>query len=461
MNSSLHLLPFLLASAAVADPSASNATSTAPTPNVLAIRVGRAETATKGVIEHAVILVEDGKITTIGEDLPVERGIPVLDRPGWTAMPGLVDAYSRLGLDSEGGEENSPDAHAFDELYAGVDEYADVQKYGITTLGLYPAGNGIPGQAVAVHPVGKTPEEMRIQDSVYLKIILRASSGSKKLVRDGFRKADEYVEKEKKAREKWDKDQEAKKKKSTGKSDEKKSDDKKGDEKKDDKKEEKSEGKDEGKSDAKDDKSKEEAFVPPPPDPKVKPFLDLRAGKLHALCSISSAAEYLHCVDAFGKEKVAFDLRIPLSRDSDVYYVADKKTYELDVDGIGDRKCRVVIEPNLTLQPGTMREWNLSKDLSKKGAKIVFIPRSDTPNDMRDWLSDVGEMINAGLEREVALRAVTSEPAALLGLDARLGSLEKGKDADIVFLSGDPFQPSTRIQAVMLGGKFVSGEVKP
>jgi hypothetical protein len=457
MSSILHLLPFFLAPAAVADPGALSAGSGAPaSPNVLAIRVGRAETATKGVIEHAVILVEDGKITTIGEDLPVERGIPILDRPNWVAMPGLVDAYSRLGLDSEGGEENSPEVHAFDELYAGADEYADVQKYGITTFGLYPAGNGIPGQAVAIHPIGKTPEEMRIQDSVYLKIIIRASSGSKKLVRDGFRKADEYVEKEKKAREKWDKDQEAKKKKSSTKSDEKKSDDKK-DEKKDDK----PDSKDEGKSDAKDDKSKEEAFVPPVPDPKVKPFLDLRAGKLHALCSISSAAEYLHCVDAFGKEKVAFDLRIPLGRESDVYYVADKKTYELDVDGIGDRKCRVVVEPNLTLQPGTMREWNLSKELSKKGAKIVFIPRSDTLNDMRDWLPDVGEMINAGLDREVALRAVTSEPAALLGLDGRLGSLEKGKDADIVFLSGDPFQPTTRIQAVMLGGKFVSGEVKP
>jgi len=463
MIASLHLLPLLLAPAANPDPS--GATSQPTTPGILAIRVGRAETATKGAIDHAVILVEDWKITAIGEDLPIERGIPVLDRPNWVAMPGLVDAYSRLGLDSEGGEENSPDAHAFDELYAGADEYADVQKYGITTLGLYPAGNGIPGQAVAIHPVGKTPEEMRIQDSVYLKIIVRASSSSKKVVRDGFRRADEYAEKEKKAREKWEKDQEAKKKKTPAKSDEKKTDDKKGDEKKDDKKEEKPEGKDEGKSegrtDAKDDKSKEEVFVPPVPEPKVKPFLELRSGKLHALCSVSSAAEYLHCVDAFGKEKVAFDLRIPLGRESDITYVADKKTYDLDVDGIGDRKCRVVLEPNLTLQPGTMREWNLPKELSRKGAKIVFIPRSDTLNDMRDWLPDVGEMLASGLDREVAVRAVTSEPAALLGLDARLGSLEKGKDADIVFLSGDPFQPSTRIQAVMLGGKFVHGEVKP
>ena len=434
----------------------------ASTPGLLAIRVGRAETVSKGVIEHAVILVEGGKIVTIGEDLPVARGIPILDRPEWTVVPGLVNAYSRLGLDGDGSDENNADVRASQELYPAHEDYAKVVEYGVTTLGLYPPGNGIPGQAVAVRPIGASPAGTILADPAYLKIILRATASSKKMLADGFKKADDYAEKEKKAREKWDKDQEAKKKKAAPAKKDETADEKKTDEKKtEDKKEEKPEGKEEGKSDSKDEKSKEEAFVPPVPEPKVKPFLDLRTGKLHALCSVSSAAEYLHCVDAFGKEKVAFDLRIPLGRESDVYYVADKKTYELDVDGIGDRKCRVVVEPVLTLQPGTMRERNIAMELSRKGAKIVFVPRNDTLSDLRDWLPDVGEMVGAGLDREVALRAVTSEPAALMGLGDRLGSLEKGKEADILFLSGDPFQPSTRIQAVMLGGKFVHGEVKP
>ena len=448
------ILPLLLFLSTSAPPVASAGAS-----GIVAIRVGRAETATKGTIENAVILVEDGKIVTIGEDLPVDRGIPILDKPGWVAMPGLVDAYSRLGMDGEGGDDNSPDVHAFDELYAGADEYAEVARFGVTTLGLYPAGNGIAGQAVAVRPSGKSPEEMRVRDSVYLKIILRATSSAKKLVREGFRKADEHVEKEKKAREKWEKDQEAKKKKAAPKKDEK-PEEKKTEEKKEEKKEE---GSTETKPEAKDDKAKpkEDAFVPPVPDPKVKPFLDLRSGKLQALCSISSAAEYLHLADVFAKEKIAYDLRIPLSRDSDIFYVADKKTYELDVDGIGDRKCRVVVEPTLTLHPGTMRARNLPMELHRAGAKVVFIPRNDTLSDLRDWLPDVGEIVGAGLDRQAALRGMTSEPAALMGLDGRLGSLEKGKDANMVFLSGDPFEPATRIQAVMLEGRFVFGEVKP
>ncbi len=46
-----------------------------------------------------------------------------------------------------------------------------------------------------------------------------------------------------------------------------------------------------------------------------------------------------------------------------------------------------------------------------------------------------------------------------MGVGDSVGSLDKGKDANFVFLNGDPFEPSTRIQAVMLEGKVVYGEV--
>lgn len=465
--SMLHL--FLAFAASPADPGAA-----APVrgSDLLAIRVGRAETAAKGVIEHAVILIEGGKIATIGEDLPIERGIPILDKPNWVVIPGLVDAYSRLGLDGEGGDDNSPEIRASDEIYPGAEEYQKVVEYGVTTIGLYPAGNGIPGQAVAVRPLGKTAAEMVIQDPAYLKIILKATASSKKLLREGFRKADEYREKEKKAREKWDKEQETKKKKSPAKKDDK-ADEKKTDEKKEEKKEEekkedekktdekKTDGKEGGSQEKKEEKpaGKEDGFVPPEPDPKVKPFLDLRAGTLRALVSVEGSAEYLHLLDALGTEKISFDLRIPLTRECDIFYVLDKKTHDLEVDGIGDRKCRVVVEPVLTAHPGTMRRRNLPMELARAGAKVVFVPREDGLAELKTWLPDVGELVGAGLDRETALRAMTIEPAALLGVDERLGSLEKGKDANLVFLSGDPFEPATRIQAVMLDGRFVFGEV--
>lgn len=416
--------------------------------DLLAIRVGRAETISKGVIEHAVVFVENGKIVTIGEDLPIDRGIPVIDKPDWVVMPGLVNSYSRMGCDSEASDDMSPEIKASEELWPGADEYTELVKYGVTTLGLYPAGNGIPGQAVAVRTKAKTKAEMILKDPAYLKIILRADSGSKKRVTDGFKKADEYNDKVKKAREKFDKDQE-----------------KKGAKKPDEKKEEKPEEKKGGMAedpkpeDAKPDAKKDSGFVAPEPDAKSKPFVDLRNGTLHALVSITSAAEYLHWLDALGKESITYDLRLVLNRDCDFFYVKSKKDYDLDEDGIGDKKLRVVIEPLLTLEPSTMRTRNLPMEMSNAGAKIVFIPRNDTLADHKNWLAAVGEIVGAGLKRDVALRAMTLEPAELMGVADRVGSLEKGKDANMVFLNGDPFQPATRIQAVMLDGKFVFGEV--
>ncbi len=76
--------------------------------DLLAIRVGRAETISHGTIEHAVVLVEDGKIVAVGQDLPIARGIPVIDRPDWVVMPGLVDCHSRTGMDSRGTSASEP-----------------------------------------------------------------------------------------------------------------------------------------------------------------------------------------------------------------------------------------------------------------------------------------------------------------------------------------------------------------
>ncbi len=408
---------------------------------LLAIRVGRAETVAKGVIENAVILIEDGKIVTVGEDLPVERGVPILDRPEWTVTPGLVSCYTRIGQDSQGDDDTSAEVKARDELWPQSRDMRKVVDYGVTTLGIYPAGNGIPGQAVAIRPRGETVEELVLRESSYLKIVIRADSSSKKRLRDGFKKADDHAEKVKKAKEKWDKEQE--KKKSA---------------KKDDKKEEEKKEGEEQKSEAKSD-AKSDVFQPPEPDEKVKAYVGLREGRLRAVAAISGAAEYLHWLDALGKEKIGWDLRLVLNQDCDFFYVLDKKTYELDVDGIGDHKARTIVEPVLTFTPNTRRLRNLPAEISRAGGKLCFTPRQDDLDGYKAWLTHVGDVVGAGLDRDAALRALTLEPAELLAVADRVGSIEKGKDANFAFFDGDPFQPATRLQAVMLDGRFVFGEV--
>lgn len=399
-----------------------------PSGGLLAIKVGRAETVSGAALEHAVILVDDGKIIEIGADLPVARGIPVFERPEWTVMPGLVSCYTRLGVDGRAGQEFSPEASPTPEVQPGHPDYKEVLEAGVTTIGLYPPGTGFPGHAAALRPHGDSLAEMLVDEDAYLKVYFRANAQAKKQVRDVWSKVDEHDEKVKKAKEKFDKDSKAK------------PSDKKDEEKKD------GEAKPEEK---KDDKAK--AFVPPEADPKIKPFLQVRDGELGMLVSIAQAADWTHWLDAIGERKFDFSLRVVMTREIDLYEVKEE---------IGKRGVRVVMEPQISLVPGTMRQRNLAAELSASGAKIAFKPRNDTVADHAALLRHVGEMVGAGLARDVALKGVTLEPAAVLKLDKQLGSLEKGKVANFVFLNGDPFEPSTRVMAVMLDGEFVSGEVK-
>jgi imidazolonepropionase-like amidohydrolase len=63
--------------------------------------------------------------------------------------------------------------------------------------------------------------------------------------------------------------------------------------------------------------------------------------------------------------------------------------------------------------------------------------------------------MKAGLSREDALEAVTAAPARILGVEKRMGMLKAGLDADLVVWSGEPFDPTTRPIAVLVGGKPV------
>lgn len=425
----LIVLPAL--SGAAAGPGLSPA-ATAPQADLFAIKARRVEIGNGEVMEHAVLLVEDGVIITMGQDLPIERGIPVIELgDDQVVMPGIVNPYTRFGMDGSGYNDSRPYVMASAELYPS-EAYETFLKNGITTVAQYPAGQGVPGQAVALKPLGDSDEDMVIDDGVYLKFVMRNSSSAKRNVTDGFKKADDFLKEVEEEREKFEK------KNSKKTSSKKKDDEKKGDEEKDAKK-----------TTSKSSKSKA-VFKAPEPDPRVKPFLDLRDGELRALFSVSSAADYVHLVDAIGDEKFEWHLRVPLSRDIDVFHVKDK---------VGKVGCFVMMEPLITLMPGTMRQRNLPAEFDRAGAKLILIPRSDSEAGFKSFLEDVGVMIGAGLDRKTAVQALTHRPAAFLGLGDQLGSLQEGHRANLLVFNGDPFQPGTKLDAVMLDGKFVSGDM--
>ena len=89
--------------------------------------------------------------------------------------------------------------------------------------------------------------------------------------------------------------------------------------------------------------------------------------------------------------------------------------------------------------------WNQAGVLHKAGVTIAI--SGDQPLEMARFA------VRYGLPADVALKAITSTPAKLLGIDDRVGTLAEGKDADFVVLSGEPFEFTTRVKDAVVNGK--------
>jgi imidazolonepropionase-like amidohydrolase len=135
--------------------------------------------------------------------------------------------------------------------------------------------------------------------------------------------------------------------------------------------------------------------------------------------------------------------------------ILDEATAARDAAVLAKAKLPVVVHVALSADPITRRYVNPARALHE--AKVPFAlnasgPTNATFEGMRHRLA---LLVRAGLPRDVALAAVTVSPAKLLGLEKRVGSIQPGRDADLVLYDGDPLDPLARVVRVILGGKTV------
>jgi imidazolonepropionase-like amidohydrolase len=97
--------------------------------------------------------------------------------------------------------------------------------------------------------------------------------------------------------------------------------------------------------------------------------------------------------------------------------------------------------------------------LAKAGVKFaLYSDGVDTP---RDLLRAVKKAMEAGLTREQAIRAMTLTPAEIYGIADRVGSIEKGKIANLVVTRGDIFESSTKVEMIIVDGRKYTPAVDP
>ena len=139
-----------------------------------------------------------------------------------------------------------------------------------------------------------------------------------------------------------------------------------------------------------------------------------------------------------------FKIRIVLMGAAEGWMVADR---------LAARKVPVVVKP-LTNLPGFETLGATLENAARLSAAGVTIAIStfDTHN-ARNLRQEAGNAIAYGMDRDAALRAVTLTPAQLWGVADRVGSIEAGKDADLVVWAGDPFELSTSVERVFIRGR--------
>ncbi|HWK31935.1 MAG TPA: hypothetical protein VNR20_07580, partial [Terriglobales bacterium] len=145
----------------------------------IVIRGGKVMTVTHGTIENGVVVMENGKITAVGaaNSVTIPKNAKVIDAPGMTVYPGLIDSFSHLGLTEIGAvdmsndlqetsDEIMPHMHVSDAFHAESELIPVTRLNGITDAIVAPEnGDTLPGQMAFAQLDGRDSDDMlKIKD---------------------------------------------------------------------------------------------------------------------------------------------------------------------------------------------------------------------------------------------------------------------------------------------------------
>ncbi|MBN9118607.1 MAG: amidohydrolase family protein [Planctomycetes bacterium] len=370
-------------------------------------------------IENGFLIVRGGTIGMVGsmKELPDVKGAEEIDLKGAVIVPGLVYTHSHVGVwsrpgvaaNSDGSESSGPvqpSVRAIDSFNPDDPGIRMALAGGVTTANVMPgSGNVIGGQTVYVKYRGRSIEEMRIIGRANEKDVL----GGLKMANGenpkgyGRTKGQAPFTRMKIAalqRETFQK--------------------------------------------AKEYKAKIDAGAKVDRDLALEPIVEVLEGKRTVHFHCHRADDLLTAIRI--KEEFGFEL--VLQHATEGYRIADVLA-----------KKKVPVSLTLIDSPGgkaeTIGVLDENAAVLDKAGVTVTINTDDSITESRFLLRTGAIAVRGGMSESAALKAVTINAAKLLHLDHRLGSLEKGKDADFAILSGNPFSVYTHVLATYIDGKKV------
>lgn len=387
---------------------------------MLVIKGGKVLTITNGVIDGGVILIEKGKIKAVGKDVKIPSDAKVINANRKVVMPGLVEAHCHIGIweesvgwyGSDGNEATepvTPHMRAIDGIKANADEsgLAAALCTGVTTAQILPgSANVIGGTGVVVKTARKvTVDEMVIRNPSGMKVAFGENPRRvygveyKKMPSTRMGVAALMREWLNKALLYAEKTESARQQKDPIKMPER--------------------------------DPRLEALIP-----VVKKQIPLRA---HAHRADDVATAIRICEE--------FGLQMSWEHATEGHRVAK---------WLAEKKVPAIWGPSLTARgKWEMRELSFETPKALFDAGVFFAIQTDAVGSTIAFLPIcAGLACREGLPYEEALKAITINPAKIIGVGERVGSLEKGKDADIRILSGDPLELKTKVEKVIIDGEL-------
>ena len=358
------------------------------------------------------IVIENGKLVSVGGF--AGEGGDVIDASGLHAYPGFVDAHSHIGLDAYGGPTGGTfDINEMNDIVSphlrGIDSYNAQDTAipmalagGVTTVAAGPgSANVFGGTFLAVKLYGNTVDEAVVDPSVAMKCAF--GENPKRCYKDkcdSARMTTAAIFRQTlfEARDYMLRKEAA--------------------------------GGDITKQPKFDMKS--EALIP-----VLKREIPLKA-HAHRADDIMTALR-------IAKE---FDLKITIEHCTEGHLI---------VDELKEANVPVAVGPTLTNASKVEllnKSWTTPGILAEAGLPVSII--TDAPVIPQQYLTlCAGLAVKAGMDPFKALQAITINPARHIGIEDRVGSLEAGKDADVVLTSGDPMVSDTVVKYVIVDGKVL------
>lgn len=362
---------------------------------------------------QADILVEDGKIKAIGQSLEVPEGARIVDAESLSVYPGFVEAHGHIGLDGygigyEGMDYNelndiiSPQMRGIDGVKAMDPALPKAAAAGVTCVCVGPgSANVLGGTFTTIKTVGKRVDDMVVRDGVAMKCAF--GENPKRVYRD--KKDSSRMTTAALLREILFKAREYMEKKEA----------------------------------AGEDISKRPAF-----DIKLEALLPVLKKEI-PLKAHAHATEDIFTALRIARE---FDVRITLEHVTEGHLI---------VEELAKENVPLAVGPTLTSASKfelRNKSWTTPGMLAAAGCQVSII--TDSPVIPQEYLPlCAGLAVQAGMNPFAALQAITINPARHVGIADRVGSLEVGKDADIVITDGCPFEVSTKVKYVFIDGNEV------